>query len=202
MTRFINSPPLKPLERVIIFIDGGYIRRLFVDLFGDDKINFTALKNRLLNWYNGYPQNLYRGNLIRCYYYDGIADEKEDAIAYSQQREYFEWIEKHNFNLDVTLGEAVKLPNGNFRQKGVDILLAIDAISMAYLDHYESGLFLLGDRDFIPLINAVKNAGKKVYGFFYIKGVASELSRSFDFRLAFDKRIMKGWHMKEKVKSE
>lgn len=198
MTRTIGSAQSKPLESVAIFIDGGYIRRHFKDLFGDDNINFTAMKNTLLNWYNGFPQNPFRGNLIRNYYYDGIADEKEDPATYAQHREYFEEIEKHNFNLDIVLGEAVKLSDGTFRQKGVDILLAIDAISMAYLDHYKSGLFLLGDRDFIPLIEAVKSAGKKTFGFFYISNVPNELSRSFDFRLAFNRRIMEGWREKKK----
>lgn len=183
----------KPLERVMIFIDGGYLRRLFDDLFKHDKINYTKVKNSLLISYNGFPQNPYRANLIRIYYYDGIADEKQDSEAYAQHREYFEAVEKDNFNLDIVLGEAVKQPDGTFRQKGVDILLAIDAISMAYLDQYDSGLFLLGDRDFIPLIEAVKSTGKKAFGFHFIKNVSGELIRVFDFRSAFNKNIMEGW---------
>jgi len=183
----------KPLEHVMIFIDGGYLRKLFDDLFKHDNINYTKVKNSLLKWYNGFPQNPFRANLIRIYYYDGIADEKEDPDVFARHREYFEAIEKDNFNLSVVLGEAVKLPNGTFRQKGVDILLAIDAVSMAYLDHYDSGLFLLGDRDFIPLIETVKSAGKKTFGFNYIENVSLELTRTFDFRLAFNKKIMEGW---------
>jgi len=36
--RYIRTKPPKPLERVMIFIDGGYLRKLFIDLFGDDNI--------------------------------------------------------------------------------------------------------------------------------------------------------------------
>ena len=190
-----SSP--KPLERVMIFIDGGYIRKLFLELFNNDKNNFTKVSHNLLKWYNTWPPNPHRANLIRIYYYDGIADPKDDPESRFEQREYFESLERGNQNLDVNLGEAVKKEDGSFRQKGVDVLLTIDALSMAYQDLYDSALFLLGDRDFIPLIQAVKSTGKKTFGFFFTKKVAQELSTAFDFRLAFDEKIMNTW-LKEK----
>jgi uncharacterized LabA/DUF88 family protein len=186
----------KPLERTMIFIDGGYLRRLFLDAFQEDKINYNIIKRDLIKWYNAYPPNPYRANLIRVYYYDGIADPKDEPEAHKEQREYFDSL-LDTFNFSIILGEAVRLTDGKFRQKGVDILLAIDALSMAYLDHYDSGLFLLGDRDFIPLIEQVKNTGKKTYGFFYSENVSKELSLTFDFRLAFNKKIMEEWRKKK-----
>lgn len=126
------GPAPKPLERVMIFIDGGYLRRLFLNLFNDDNIDCTKLARDLIKWYNTWPPNPHRANLIRIYYYDGIADSKYAAEAYAKHRDYFEALEKDNQNLDVNLGEAVKTPNGSFRQKGVDVLLTIDAIAMAY----------------------------------------------------------------------
>ena len=188
----------KPLERVMIFIDGGYLRKLFIDKFGDDNINFSNLRNQLLKWYHTVPTNPFRANLIRIYYYDGLADPK----AHEQQREYFETLESRNIFLTVVLGEAVKESNGKFRQKGVDILLAIDALSMAYLDNYDSGLFVLGDRDFIPLIEAVKATGKKTFGFWYNEKVSKELSRVFDSRFPFNKENMERWRLTGKPKNK
>jgi len=188
-----SSGHLKPLEQVMIFIDGGYLSKLFIDLYKHKKIDYVKVKNSLLDQYNDFPQNPFRAHLIRIYYYDGIADEQVDNIAYARHRKYFDAIDRDNFNLSIVLGEAVKEQDGRFRQKGVDILLAIDAVSMAYLDHYDSALFLLGDRDFIPLIETVKGAGKRTFGFFYTEKVPSELAWSFDFRFAFSKRNMDGW---------
>jgi hypothetical protein len=39
-----SGAPPKPLERVMIFIDGGYIRKIFNDLFGNDNIDYWKNK--------------------------------------------------------------------------------------------------------------------------------------------------------------
>jgi uncharacterized LabA/DUF88 family protein len=39
--------------------------------------------------------------------------------------------------------------------------MSVDAVTKAYQSHYDTAIFLLGDADFIPLIEAVKDAGKK-----------------------------------------
>ena len=69
---------------------------------------------------------------------------------------------------------------------------------MAYRNYYDSGLFFLGDRDFIPLIKAVKDAGKKTFGFYFIEKVPRKLAWEFDIRTAFGKRQMKEWHVEQK----
>ncbi len=189
----VNYP--KPLEPVMIFIDGGYLRKLFADLFGDDNINFALLRDDLLFLYEKTYANPFRGNLIRAYYYDGITDEKEKE--YREQREYFDTMKKHCMSLDIVLGEAVKLENGKFRQKGVDILMAVDVLTMAYQDHFNSGIFFLGDRDFIPLIEAVKGAGKKTYFFYYTEKVPMELIQAFDFSFPLDKANLKHCHIEK-----
>jgi len=183
-----------PLEKVMIFIDGGYLRKLFTDVIGDDNIDFFKLRNYMLDLYERTPINPFDPNLIRVYYYDGISDKEPDR---TKHKKYFDSLKGRYFFLTVRLGEAVKLPDGSFRQKGVDILMAVDALSMAYRNYYDTGLFLLADRDFIPLIEAVKNAGKKTYSFNYVKNTPLELTQTFDFRYGFRKNEMEQWHIKE-----
>ena len=131
--------------------------------------------------------------MVRTYYYDGLTDSKDDSIIYAKQRECFEALEEENQNFDINLGESVKTLNGSLRQKGVDSLLAIDALSMAYQDLYDSVLFLLGDRDFIPLIMTVKSACKKTFGYSFNKNVTQELKVTFDFRKPFNEESLKKW---------
>lgn len=192
MPRIVSGGSQKPLEKVMIFIDGGYLRKLFLDLIGDDNIDFFKLRNYMLDSYNRTPINPFSPNLIRVYYYDGISDKEPD---HTKHKKYFDKLKVRYFFLTVRLGEAVKLPDGSFRQKGVDILMAVDALTMAYQNYYDTGLFLLNDRDFIPLIEAVKNAGKKTYSFNHVGKTPLELTQTFDFRYGFRKEQMEIWHI-------
>jgi uncharacterized LabA/DUF88 family protein len=182
--------PWKQLERVMFFIDGGYLRKLCRDYGGHDRIDFTKLANVLQRMYSTIPRYPFRLNLIRIYYYDAIVDAKEPE--YGSQREYFESL----FGLmwyTVRLGELVKSSKEEPRQKGVDILMAVDALTKAYQNHYDTGMFLMGDRDFIPLIEAVKNAGKKTICVFCDSHCSKELVRTFDMNIAFKAEHVKDW---------
>jgi uncharacterized LabA/DUF88 family protein len=72
--------------------------------------------------------------------------------------------------------------------------MAIDSLSMAYQDLYDSGLFLLGDRDFIPLIAAIKSTGKKTHGFLYERNIPEKLRWTFDYRIILNKEKIRTWH--------
>lgn len=72
---------------------------------------------------------------------------------------------------------------GTFRQKGVDTLIALDMLSKAYENHYDSAILVAGDDDFLDVVHAVKNAGKKVYGAFFEKHISQDLKDSFDRRI-------------------
>lgn len=67
---------------------------------------------------------------------------------------------------------------------------------MAYQDIYDSGLFLLGDREFIPLIEAIKATGKKTYGFLYNKNIPEKLRWTFDYRKILNRGDIESWHRK------
>ena len=49
----------------MVFIDGYYLRKLFIDSFGDDKIDFFKLRSYLLDLYDRTPINPFKANLIR-----------------------------------------------------------------------------------------------------------------------------------------
>ena len=58
-------------------------------------------------------------------------------------------------------------------------------------------LFFLADRDFIPLIEATKNAGKKTFGFSHINNISLELTQTFDFRYGLSKEILESWRTRQ-----
>lgn len=76
--------------------------------------------------------------------------------------------------------------------------MAVDALSMAYQNHYDAGIFFLEDRDFVPLIEAVKQAGKKTIGVSYGVKASDELRRTFGLRIALLKDNVRPWHVRKK----
>jgi uncharacterized LabA/DUF88 family protein len=62
------------------------------------------------------------------------------------------------------------------KAKGMDIALAKDFLSHAFLDNYDVAVLVAGDGDDVPLITEVKRLGKVVYVvFFNDYGLSTEL---------------------------
>jgi len=183
--------PVKPFERVMLFIDGGYLRGLHRQYYGHDRIDFGKFFSILHRMYATIPGYPFQLNLMRIYYYDAIVDPTEKE--YAEQVDYFERELKNRMWYTVRLGRLVKSPKEGFKQKGVDILMAIDAVSKAYQNQYDTAMFVLGDADFIPLIDAVKNTGKKTILVFHRDHAAYELIHTFDMKISFDTKAMKDW---------
>jgi uncharacterized LabA/DUF88 family protein len=102
---------------------------------------------------------------------------------YGKQDEYFKRIRMNN-NYEVKLGRLIKTKGNNFRQKGVDVLLAIDMITKAFLNQYEIALLLGGDDDYVDLIKSIKDlTGKRVYGAYFERSASERLVESLDRRL-------------------
>ena len=71
--------------------------------------------------------------------------------------------------------------NKGEKAKGVDITLAKDMLSHAFLDHYEVVCLLAGDGDYVPLVEEVKRQGKRVICcFFKESGLNPKLRRTCD----------------------
>ncbi|MFX0097829.1 MAG: NYN domain-containing protein [Candidatus Hodarchaeota archaeon] len=183
-----SHAPLRPLERLMVFVDGGYLRALSKQFFEHDRINFGRLVVVFTQMFNTISDNPFNANLIRIYYYDAIVEV--DHPEYKVQRKYFDRIMAMTQHITVRLGRLVESPKEGFRQKGVDILMSVDALTKA--DHYETGMFVMGDRDFIPLIEAVKNVGKKTI-IVYCPPIPIDLKNAFDWRISFDEKGLKDW---------
>ena len=169
----------------MIFIDGGYLREGFKRIYKHERINFPGLfvllKNLAL-------EGIRHPEVIRAYYYDAIVAPEEDLEKYKEQKEYYSEIEKHGV-YDVKLTRLKKTKEGE-RQKGADVKLAVDAVTKAFMDHYDIAILLTGDDDFLDLVRTVKDlTDKRVYGAFYPDQVSEDLRKSFDKKMLLDKDL-------------
>ena len=97
--------------------------------------------------------------------------------------------------IEVRLGYLIQGKEG-LRQKGVDSLIAIDMLSKSYESQYDIADVVAADRDFLDIVRAVRNSGKRVYGAFFNKDTSEELRTTFDSSFIFTKEWLQNYIMK------
>jgi uncharacterized LabA/DUF88 family protein len=169
----------------MMFVDGGYLRRQMEDnlkdklFLGDEKksiieANLQDIFGKACEKF--FPTTL--ADLIRIYYYDGTSDDQK----HENVRIYHDKLKEMNM-VHVKIIQMTKSSKGKtgYKQKGIDTLISIDMLSKAYENHYDVAFLLAGDRDFEPVVKAVKDdAGKNVYGIYFDSSFSCDLKISFD----------------------
>ena len=62
----------------------------------------------------------------------------------------------------VVARESMVFRDGKVEQKEVDVSLACEMLEHALMNHFDVAIVLSGDRDFVPVIQKVQSAGKRV----------------------------------------
>jgi uncharacterized LabA/DUF88 family protein len=92
--------------------------------------------------------------------------------------------------------EVFKKERQSTRTKGVDIALAKDFLSNAFLNNYDAAVLLAGDADYVPMVNEVKRLGKLVYVIFFHEsglGLSRNLQVASDVFFKIDDSFMQEW---------
>jgi len=161
----------------MIFIDGGWLKKWLKDVCNlpVEDFNFGTFCKKMVEHASlGLRKNV----LIRTYFYDGLADPSE--TEYQKQKQFHDILNKTLTQFEVRVGRLVRDGEGKFRQKAVDVLMAIDMIEKAYSEQYQVAIIVTGDLDHIETIRNVKNRGKQIYGVCDEKNTSAELLANFD----------------------
>ena len=78
----------------------------------------------------------------------------------------------------------------SLKEKGVDIMLAVDLVESAIKNEANAFIVLSGDADFIPAMKLVKNNKKEIFSSSLAKGYSRELRKSFRFFVLGKNMIM------------
>ncbi|RMA96992.1 LabA-like NYN domain-containing protein [Hydrogenothermus marinus] len=168
--RYIN-------EKVAIFIDGGNM--FHASNYINIKIDYRKLVNFLAKdrW------------LLRAYFYTGIPQgdfPEEMKKQWKKQKSFLN--ELKNIGIKVRTMPLKKTPEG-FIEKGVDILLATDMLSLAFRDAYDTAILVSGDSDYIPVVEEIQQLGKRVENVSFKKTSSYELRNVCDKYMILDKYI-------------
>ncbi|MFX0155937.1 MAG: NYN domain-containing protein [Candidatus Hodarchaeota archaeon] len=131
------------MERIIIFIDNSNIFKGFQKY--KVIVDYEKLKNIIT-----------RGRKLQnIFLYEGV--------VYPMSPEKKKWYKELNLRSGyITKVSFDKIATSGAIEKKVDIKIAIDAISLAYEDAYDTAVLVSGDGDFVPVIKKLKELNKSV----------------------------------------
>jgi uncharacterized LabA/DUF88 family protein len=146
------------MEYIGIFIDGGYLQKLSLQMAPECRIDMA----KLVRWIAcDLP-------VRRVYYYDCLPYQSplpttEERERVSRKQKFFQALEKLD-RFEVRLGRLEKRgadESGKllFDQKGVDLQMGLDFALASLRQKISYAALLSGDSDLCPAIEAAKNEG-------------------------------------------
>jgi len=173
------------MEKTAIIIDSGYINAIYQHYI-KIKIDYQKMIDNL----SGGKE------LLRAYYYfcppyqssPPTAEEKERQSSFNK----FLYSLRQIPRLTLRQGKLEKRPDG-FKQKRVDIMMAVDLVTLSARSQIQSAIIIAGDSDLIPAIDTAKNNGTIIYLYYYYKCVHDELLNACDERIPMDRALWKKW---------
>ena len=98
---------------------------------------------------------------MRVYYYNAPLNQETNQMDYKKQQAFFSRVRRLPY-FEVKLGRLKKIPGASPIEKGVDVRLAVDMVSMGLKSQYDVAVLVSGDGDFSEAVQIVKDAGKHV----------------------------------------
>jgi uncharacterized LabA/DUF88 family protein len=165
-------------ERVAIFIDGSNLyhslRNSKVKEIDFQKLIKFLVKERLL---------------IGVFYYNAPLDISIDENKYWEMQRFFEMLRKlPGFNVILCRRKKYTKEDGTlgFEMKGDDVHLAIDMVSGAYENLYDTAIIVSGDEDFVPLIKKLQKLRKRVENAYFTKSSSNALKNSSNYSICLN----------------
>lgn len=116
---------------------------------------------------------------LKLVYSDSIRRQESQKMA-------FEAIKNNSSFLEIRT-KPLQYSRGRIFQKGVDVQLAVDLVSHAYINSYDVAVICSGDVDLIESIRLVKNLGKKVIILSHPENTASHIFKECDYYIDLSK---------------
>lgn len=184
--------------KVMIFIDGTWLylnKSALSDIYGDDSfhVDFGKLPNVLAQEVSqrlgDIDIDVVRTHLFGSY---AINYDLRDEDIVNRRREFFDMLrEEYHYEVETYpinfRGRRIRKndrdPRDTFepKEKYVDISLAASMLYYSAIPNaYDIGIAVIGDRDFIPMLQAVRRLGKRVAIASIKNSSAPELSDPLD----------------------
>lgn len=170
-------------DRAAVFIDGAYLTKILDVDFGKPKIDLAGFSDILCGNYER----------LRTYYYNCMP--YQSCPATEDERRRFAAMDKFVYTLRKLPRFEVKLGRlgcvgGEFIQKRVDIALAVDLVRLSCGRMIGKAVIVTGDSDFLPAIEAAKEAGVLVTLYYSQSSIHDELLSAVDESAVIDQNLI------------
>ena len=155
------------MDRIMAFVDAANVFKS-AQQHAKRSGGFVFDYGKLVGWIER------NGVFIRSYYYDGAPHRLQ--LSRSRAR-LFDRLRVWGYTLRL---KEVDPTSPHASQKGVDISLTSDMISLAYEDAYDRAIIASGDGDYESLIEIVKSKGKRVWVLSFSHSLSWRLAESAD----------------------
>ena len=178
-------------ERVMVFIEGGYLNAGLRDQFGARDIDLTKFSLCLAEG----------RRLMRTYYYTATIENPPDDYWRREQSKQQRFLAALAYqpNMEVRLGRLQFGDGGIPRQKRVDVLLALDLHRFALKGNYDTAILVAGDADFSDIVRMVKDEGRRVEIYTFPGTRARSLLEATDKSLEITEGLLKICWMANRV---
>jgi uncharacterized LabA/DUF88 family protein len=170
-------------NRAAVFIDGAYLTKILDVDFGKPKIDLAKFSDILCG----------NNERLRTYYYNCMP--YQSCPSTEEERRRFASMDKFVYTLRKLPRFEVKLGRlgcvgGEFIQKRVDIALAVDLVRLSCGRMIGKGVVVTGDSDFVPAIEAAKEAGVLVMLYYSPSSIHDELLSAVDESVPMDQNLI------------
>ena len=177
------------MDKAAVFIDNGYFKQVLAS-HGTKYLRFDAFSRWVCERINA---EWYRTYFYDCMPYQSNPPTQEERERFSRANSFIYSLENLP-RFQVRLGKLIKLPNGVFKQKGVDIKLTIDLLKLSLGGMIQKAILVGSDSDFVPVIQEAKNEGIIVFSCFSRNpgcGIHDELYKTCDDEIELTTDILK-----------
>jgi uncharacterized LabA/DUF88 family protein len=175
-------------EKIMIFIDGSnFYHNLKTNHFPTN-IDFKKFSDLLCAGRKH----------VRTYYYNTPLRQADDPAEYKRQQLFFDALRRTPY-LELKLGYFLKKTKtcencGHILyypvEKGCDVNLAVDMMSMAYKNLYDVAILVSADGDFASACQCVKDLGKHTENTYFEHGSSWHLLNICDDRILINKGLI------------